>query len=311
MRETGHVGLKEPFAGLFTQGMVTHETYQSAGGQWLAPHEVQLTGEGEARSAALIGSGAPVKIGAIEKMSKSKKNIVDPDDIVAHYGADTARWFMLSDSPPERDVIWTSAGVEGAGRFVQRLWRMVNELADVSTPAGTRRPAELGEEAMALHRAAHKAAFAADRNLEALRFNVTVAGIYEFTNLLSAALAAKGNGQPDMRWALRQSAEFLVQMVGLMMPHLGEECWARLGYNTLLVDQPWPTIEEGLLVDDTITVAVQVNGKRRDELIVARDISAADLEAAALKLESVVRAIDGRPVRKVVVVPQRIVNVVA
>jgi len=307
MMETGHLHLKEPFEGLFTQGMVTHETYK-IGNRWLLPSEVRIEGEGDKRRAYEIATGQPVEIGSIEKMSKSKKNLVDPDDIISTYGADCARWFMLSDSPPERDVIWTEAGVSGASRFMQRVWRLIHELLPKAAPKGSPKPAEFCSEALALRRAAHKTLYRVGQNIENLRFNVAVAQIYEFTGTLQSAL---GHSGPGMDWAIREAAEFLVQMFGPMMPHLAEECWERLGYNTLLADQPWPAVEEVLLVDDTITIAVQVNGKRRDELTIARDASQAEIEAAALKLESVIRALDGRPVKKVIVVPQRIVNVVA
>jgi leucyl-tRNA synthetase len=309
MGATGHLKktLKEPFAALFTQGMVTHETYRSRNGQWLEPSEVRVEGEGAARTAVAMATGAPVAIGSVEKMSKSKKNIVDLDDFISQYGADTARWFVLSDSPPERDVIYTDVGVQGARRFVQRVWRMVEDGALAAPRRGTPPPAQFGPEADLLRRAAHKALNGVSQNIEALRFNVAVAQIYEFTNSLQAAAGRQGEG---LDWALREAVELLVQMIGPMMPHLAEECWARLGYNTLLADQPWPEVEAALLVDDTITIAVQVNGKRRDELTVARTATKEEIEAAALVLEPVARALAGRPVKKVIVVPQRIVNVV-
>jgi len=311
MRDTGHLDLAEPFGALFTQGMVIHETYKGVAGnlagQWLSPAEVQIDGEGGSRRAIHVESGTEVAIGPIEKMSKSKRNTVDPDDIIGHYGADCARWFMLSDSPPERDVQWTEAGVQGAGRFIQRIWRLTEEAATAGAPKGAPRPETFGPEALALRRAAHKALHRVAQNIEALRFNVAVAQIYEFASALQTALNQTGEG---LDWARREAAELLVQMVGPMMPHLAEECWARLGYNTLLADQPWPEADSALLVDDTITVAVQVNGKRRDELTISRDAGQAEIEAAALALEAVVRAIEGRPVKKVIVVPQRIVNVV-
>jgi leucyl-tRNA synthetase len=169
-------------------------------------------------------------------------------------------------------------------------------------------PESVGGEAAELRRAAHKALDAVARNIEGLRFNVAVAQIYEFTNVLSAALA---KSHQDLASALREGAEFLVQMIGPMMPHLAEECWARLGYNTLLANQPWPAVDPALLVDDCVTIAVQVNGKRRDELVIARNAAKEDIEAAALRLESVLRALEGRPAKKIIVVPQRIVNVVA
>ncbi|MGQ0674224.1 MAG: leucine--tRNA ligase [Hyphomicrobium sp.] len=308
--DTGHVtkNLREPFGALFTQGMVTHETYKSARGTWLLPSEVEVAAEGETRSAVEIATGEPVVVGSVEKMSKSKKNLVDPDDIIANYGADCARWFMLSDSPPERDVIWTEAGVAGAGRFIQRIWRLVDELAEKAAPRGTPMPAIFSAEATELRRATHRAIDAVGRSIEGLRFNVAVAQIYEFTNALSAA-TAKSN--EDMKAALREAAEGLVQLISPMMPHLSEECWQRLGYNTLLANASWPSVDPALLVDDSVTIAVQVNGKRRDELTIARSAGAKDVEAAALRLESVVRALEGRPPKKVIVVPQRIVNVVA
>ena len=314
--DTGHGSreLREPFGALFTQGMVTHETYKSAEGSWLLPSEVRFDGEGAGRTAVEITSGKPATIGSIEKMSKSKKNLVDPDDIIAGWGADCARWFMLSDSPPERDVVWTEAGIQGAGRFVQRAWRLVDEVARLAAPAGAPRPADFSAEGTELRRAAHKAVHAVGQSIEALRFNVAVAQIYEFTNVLSGHLAkSQGDGKTneDLAWALREAGELFVQIIGPMIPHLGEECWARLGYNTLLANQPWPAVESGLLVDDKITIAVQVNGKRRDELLIARDAKEDEVRAAALKLEAVVRALEGKEPKKVIVVPQRIVNVVA
>ena len=297
--------VKEPFAALFTQGMVTHETYKSESGAWLLPTEVALEGEGENRRATEIATGKPAMIGSIEKMSKSKKNLVDPDDIIAHWGADCARWFMLSDSPPERDVIWTEAGVQGAGRFIQRIWRLVNDIAERG-PGQAAAP-ECAQ-ATEIRRAAHKALDAVGRNIEALRFNVAVAQIYEFTNALSGAL---GKSNQDLDPALHECAEILVKMIAPMMPHLAEECWARLGYNTLLAKEPWPEADPALLVDDRVTIAVQVNGKRRGEITVARSATNAEVEAAALRLEPVAKVLEGRPAKKVIVVPQRIVNIVA
>ncbi|CAA2143171.1 leucine--tRNA ligase [Hyphomicrobium sp. ghe19] len=311
MCDTGHLSFatntREPFAALFTQGMVTHETYKSEDGLWLLPNEVRIEGEGANRRAAEISTGRPAAIGSIEKMSKSKKNLVDPDDIIAHYGADCARWFMLSDSPPERDVIWTEAGVAGAGRFIQRVWRIVEEIAETYPGEKGPKPDSFGPEALEVRKAAHRALDAVGRAIESLRFNVAVANIHEFSNVLHSALSKRG---PDVAWAVREAAELLIVMIGPMMPHLAEECWARLGYNTLVANEPWPAPEPELLVDDQVTIAVQVNGKRRDELVISRSAKSEEVEAAALQLGSVVRALDGRPPKKVIVVPQRIVNVV-
>ncbi len=313
MGATGHLqkNIAEPFEALFTQGMVVHETYRRSGvepPQWLLPTEVLFEGEGEARTATEIASGKPAIIGSIEKMSKSKKNLVDPDDIIAHYGADCARWFVLSDSPPERDVIWTEDGVKGANRFIQRVWRIVDDVAEIKGIKGDKIPAALSPEAMALRRTAHKTLHSVGQNIEGLRFNVAVAGLYELTNALAASLHKIGDDLPEV---VLEATEILVQLLGPMMPHLAEQCWERLGKHTLAADAPWPLADASLLVDDTATIAVQVNGKRRDELTVPRDISQDDLKALVLKLDTVAKAIDGKPVKKVIVVPQRIVNVVA
>jgi leucyl-tRNA synthetase len=311
MKATGHAGLDEPFAGLFTQGMVVHETYRTAAGEWVVPSEVKIESDGAQRRAQLASTGAPVEIGAIEKMSKSKKNTVDPDDIIASYGADTARWFMLSDSPPERDVEWTERGVQGAWRFVQRLWRLVGEAADIAPPASA--PASFGPEALALRKAAHSALAKVSADIEKLHFNVCVAHIYEFANAIQTSFGSlEGNGgvTPDYAWAVREAADILVRLFHPMMPHLAEECWAALGHTTLVAESSWPAVEAALLIEDTITLPVQVNGKKRAEVTVARTAENAEIEAAVLALDGVIRALEGKRPKKVIVVPQRIVNVV-
>ncbi len=308
MHKTGHVAIDEPFKGLFTQGMVTHETYKDVHGKWLLPEEVSR----KDGVAVHVTTGEPISIGAVESMSKSKKNVVDPDTIIAAYGADTARWFMLSDTPPERDIEWTAAGVDGAHRFLQRVWRLVRDAAAKGAKPGSPKPAAFGAEAEALRRAAHKAVAAVTGAIEKLRFNAAVAHIYELANALSAGLQAAGpQPAPDMAYALRESAELMARIAAPMVPHLAEEAWAELGQAGLVAEAPWPVPETALLLEETVTIAVQVNGKRRDELTIARDAPKEDIEAAALKLDNVVRAIGGRKIKKVVVVPQRIVNVVA
>jgi leucyl-tRNA synthetase len=309
MKATGHAGLDEPFRGLFTQGMVVHETYRGPDGAYVTPAEVTISGEGDQRRAVLKGSNQPVEIGSIEKMSKSKKNVVDPDDIIDTYGADTARWFMLSDSPPERDVIWTEAGVEGASRFVQRLWRIVGEIAVVSQGASA---ASFGEEATAVRRAAHQALAAVEADVERLAFNRCVAHIYTLANALAKTLDAVRGGTPapDMAAALGEAGSILVRLVAPMMPHLAEECWKALGGSGLVAEEPWPQVDTAILVEDTITLPVQVNGKKRADLTIPRDAAQKDIETAAIALDAVQKALEGRPVKKIIVVPQRIVNVV-
>jgi leucyl-tRNA synthetase len=249
-------------------------------------------------------------------MSKRKRNTIDPDDIIGSFGADTARWFMLSDSPPDGDVIWTEEGVQGVWRFVQRLWRVANEAAAFAAAAPAARPGAFSDAALGLRKASHGALARVSEDIEKLRFNRCVAHIYEFTNVLQAALADAGAtpapaSAPDLAWAVHEAAEILVQLFHPMMPHLAEECWAALGHRSLLAEQGWPVVESDLLLENTITLPVQVNGKKRADVTVARDAGNVDIEAAVLALDAVRRALDGKAPKKVIVVPQRIVNVVA
>jgi leucyl-tRNA synthetase len=310
MHKTGHVDMDEPFAGLFTQGMVVHETYRTKTGEWVEPAKVSIEGIGDARRAKLTATGEPIEIGSIEKMSKSKKNTVDPDDIIAAYGADTARWFMLSDSPPDRDVIWTEEGVQGAWRFVQRLWRLVGEIADVNAPA--ERPAQFGEQALTIRKAAHKALANVSEDIAKLRFNRCVAHIYECANALSDAIGRVDKApSPDLAWALREAGDILVCLFHPMMPHLAEECWQALGHTTLFSSEAWPKVEAALLVEALITLPVQINGKKRADVTVRREAGKDEIEAAVLALDTVQKALDGKIPKKVIIVPERIVNVVA
>jgi leucyl-tRNA synthetase len=297
LRRIGKIDIAEPFASLFTQGMVTHETYSRidpGNGQpiYFSPPEVTRSGEG----AVLKADQAPVDIGRVIKMSKSKKNVVDPDEIVAKYGADAVRWFMLSDSPPERDLPWSEAGIEGCARFVQRLWRLCNQYD----------AAAVGENP-ALDRKRDQTVAAIAGDIEALGFNKAVARIYELT-------AATEKAAPS---ASRSAAiRALLLVVAPMMPHLAEEAWAQIGGafaddRGLISQAQWPEVDPALLVDDEVTVAVQVRGKLRDTLTVAKGTAREELEALALASEKVQRALDGAMVKKVIVVPDRLVNVVA
>jgi leucyl-tRNA synthetase len=283
----GKLDVKEPFASLFTQGMVTHETYsREEGGRevFYSPGEVLRTADG-----ATLKDGAPLTIGRVIKMSKSKKNTVDPDEIVARYGADAVRWFMLSDSPPERDLPWSEAGIEGCWRFVQRLWRLFGQLDAGAT----------GED-KALARKTHQTIAAVAEDIEALAFNKAVARIYELTTATEKAAPSADRGG-----AIRA----ILLLVSPMMPHLAEEAWA-LGEAGLIADAPWPEADPALLVEDEVTIAVQHKGKLRDTLTVAKGASKEALEALALASEKVQRSLDGAEVRKVIVVPDRLVNIV-
>ena len=309
MHKTGHLGMDEPFKGMFTQGMVVHETYRDAIGDWVLPVDVALEGMGDGRRAKHATTGAAIEIGSIEKMSKSKKNVVDPDEIVKTYGADTARWFMLSDSPPERDVQWTEAGIEGAGRFQQRIWKLVHDSFELSgmAAAGETAAAEIEAIRKLIHRTVH----AVGEGIEGLRFNSAVAQIYELSNgLAKFAVALEAAPTTNGVATLNEGVGKLVQLVAPMMPHLAETCWVALGKSGMVADAAWPDIDPALLVDSNVTIAVQVNGKLRGQFTIAKGAPKDEAERQALSLDAVARMLDGKPPRKVIIVPDRIVNVV-
>jgi leucyl-tRNA synthetase len=320
MKATGHVGFDEPFAGLFTQGMVVHETYKGPDGHWVSPAEIVVTEADGTRTARMKDGSGSVEIGSIEKMSKSKKNTVDPSDIIAEWGADTARWFVLSDSPPDRDVIWTAAGVEGAHRFVQRVWRLIQAIA-----SETQAVPELTDtdilfiiksnltERLRFVKEVHKSIERTGNAIDTLRFNNAIAFIFSYVNQMEIYFRQSqsvGFDEID-RKLLKFSAEILVRLIAPMMPHLAEECWTELGRSGLVSQTPWPVADRSLVVDDTVTLPVQVNGRKRAELTIARDAGEATVREATLALDAVRAALDGKPPKKVIVVPQRIVNVVA
>ncbi len=278
--------MAEPFKGLFTQGMVTYETFRSADGRWLAPDEVDLV-DGEVIERA---TKAPAQRGRIEKMSKSKRNTIDPEPIVARYGADAVRWFMLSDSPPDRDLEWSESGIEGAARFVQRVWRLA------STDAAGQGADE------ALTRTLHRTVAGVGEALDGLQFNKAVAQLYELVNAIERARPTAARSE-----AIRT----LVRLAAPMAPHLAEECWAALGEQGMVVDARWPEHDAALLVEDQVTLAVQVNGKLRDTLSAPRGLDRAAAEALALSSDKVKRQLGGAAPRKVIVVPDRLVNIVA
>ncbi len=313
MRETGHVALKEPFKGLFTQGMVVHETYSVGEGlerEWVAPVDLRIEENDGTRRAFLLSNGQEAKIGSIEKMSKSKKNVVDPDDIIGSYGADTARFFVLSDSPPDRDVIWSESGVEGAHRFVQRVWRLLSEAAERLNSVASN-PAKEGE-GLAVSQIAHKTLKAVQGDLDKLAFNKAIARIYELVNALAAPLTNVAAGQGDAAFvaAVRNAAEILVQLIAPMTPHLAEECWSILGNEGLVAQAAWPQFDDALVAENEITLPVQINGKKRAELTIARDADQNAVQEAVLALDAVKAALDGQAPKKIIVVPLRIVNIV-
>ncbi|NNU79078.1 leucine--tRNA ligase [Halovulum dunhuangense] len=303
MQKTGHLPPKaaEPFTALFTQGMVTHETYSTPGPHgsriWHAPSDVIRTEKG-----ATLKDGTLVEIGPVTKMSKSKKNVVDPMDIIEQYGADTARWFVMSDSPPERDVEWTAAGADAAWKHLQRVWRLADEIGqsadDPSTPEG--------EEALALRRLTHRTIRDVTDGIETFAFNKSVARLYELTNAIAKADAAL----PGMAAARREAMLALTRMMMPMTPHLAEEVWERLGQPGLVSQSAWPQADPALLVEDSVTLPIQINGKRRAEITIPADADPKSVEATVLSDPKVQSYLQGKTPRKLIVVPGRIVNVV-
>ena len=297
MNVTGHLpeSAREPFDALFTQGMVTHAIYQSVGDNgrpvYHYPEDVDLR-DGKA---FLKDGGAEVEIIPSAKMSKSKNNVVDPLNIISSFGADTARWFVLSDSPPERDVEWTASGAEAASKHLSRVWSLSVKIAETDPQGG-------GEGDEELIRATHKAIFDVTQGVESFGFNAAIAKLYAFTNLLSKSKA----GKEAQRFAIMT----LAQLMAPMTPHLSEAIWEAQGGEGMIVTAPWPVAEEKYLVEDTVTLPVQVNGKRRAEIQVAKDADKAEVEAMALEMDAVQKALDGGTPKKVIVVPGRIVNVV-
>ncbi|WP_421855854.1 leucine--tRNA ligase [Oricola sp.] len=311
MRETGHLDLAEPFKGLFTQGMVVHETYRQGAGKeatWLSPAEIRLEEAGGKRQAFAVDTGEPVEIGGLEKMSKSKKNTIGPEDITQSYGADTARWFMLSDSPPDRDVEWNDRGAEGAHRFVQRIWRLVNSVTGKIEAGET---AGASDDAEALRRSAHKALKSVGEDFSRLAFNRAIARVHELVNEIAPSLESVAEGSPADRAAAHEVLAILVQLIAPVMPHLAEECWQSLEHEGMVAEASWPQFDPALVVDASISLPVQINGKKRGEIQVAKDAEKGDVENAALAADFVRQHLNGADPKKIIVVPNRIVNIVA
>ncbi|MGB1176532.1 MAG: leucine--tRNA ligase, partial [Candidatus Puniceispirillaceae bacterium] len=298
LRETGYLDLDEPFAGLMTQGMVCHQTFQDQQGKWLFPTEVERDGDDWRQ----IATGEAVTAGRIEKMSKSKRNVIDPELIISTYGADTARLFMLSDSPPERDMEWTESGVEGASRFLKRLYRMASD--ETVGPANATLPTA-GPSAD-LVRASHRAIKAISEDIEAFRFNKAVAQLYTLAN----AIAELRDNSPEGNAARRFGIETLTRLLAPMAPHVAEEMWQALGHETMLAASPWPEADAALVTESSVEIGVQVNGKLRDTVSLPRDAAEEEARAAALASAGVIRYLEGREPRKIIVVQNRIINVV-
>jgi leucyl-tRNA synthetase len=304
MKNTGHVSVDEPFAGLFTQGMVNHESYRSADNRWLYPEEVEKRPDG---TAVLRDTGEPVTVGRVEAMSKSRRNTIDPGAIIARYGADTARWFILSDNPPERDMEWTESGAAGAFRFTQRIFRLAEALDGVRAEM---KPDAFGPAGRTLRRTTHRCIAAVTDALETFAFNVAVARIYELANAITDAERAPP--EAGLPWARREAMETLVRLASPMMPHLAEEIYTRLYPDNghLVAELAWPEADPALLVAESVTIAVQVMGKLRGTIEAAPNAPADIVVAAAEADPNVAKALEGKRIVKRVHVPNRIVNFV-
>ncbi len=304
MKTCGYVDCEEPFLGLFTQGMVTHETYTGHNGKWLLPEEYEA-----------LADKSTAKIGPPIKMSKSKKNVVDPERIINTYGADAARLFILSDSPPERDLEWTESGIEGAWKYINKLHRMLSEHQDKLTASGTTMPKSFSDDALKLRQATHATIEGVSKSIEIFAMNKAVAQIRALSNTISEYCHPErsegSKNDASLNWSLRESYETLVKLFNPMMPHLAEELWSLLGHQTLLTQESWPIADETLLVRDTVTIGVQVNGKMRATINIAPDANEDAAREAALAQDNVQKAMDGKQIRKFIYVPGKIVNVVA
>lgn len=300
LSECGYMDTAEPFAGLYTQGMINHMTYKDKDGKWLYPKDVMKDASGN--WVLLAAPHSPVTAGRVEKMSKSKRNTIDPQDILDTYGADAARMFILSDSPPDRDLEWTESGLDGAWRFINRLHRLVtdNKNLILTAPVG-----EASEAAQKLQQKAHQTLAKVGSDIEAFHMNKAVARLRELTNMIEAFQPASGD-----TGLYREAVEFALRGLNPMIPHITEELWAELGHTTLLAQTSWPTINPAFLVEDSVTIGVQINGKLKATITLPIDAPAAEAEKLALSDSGVIRALEGKAVRKVIVVPNRIVNVV-
>jgi len=311
MRQTGHLDIKEPFDGLFTQGMVCHETFALPDGTWVAPQNVIRKGD---KAFLKADETTKLTIGAAEKMSKSKKNVIDPSDIIARYGADTARWFILSDSPPDRDIQWTQAGIEGAFRFMQRIWRLVDDLADKIGDGKTDNYKPQAEQTDRLYQFTHQTIARVTDDLEQFAFNRAVARLYELYNLLADVATNNKDKQqtltPAKAASLHHSLTCFTQMLAPFIPHLAEHCWARLGHKGLVANATWPRADENVLTDDYVTLPIQINGKRRAEIRIAKSMGEESIEKTVLALPKIKQAIGDKPIRKIIIVPNRIINIV-
>tara|TARA_R110002126_G_scaffold13118_7_gene57310 strand:+ start:219210 stop:221783 length:2574 start_codon:yes stop_codon:yes gene_type:complete len=299
----GYTDVKEPFKALYTQGMVNHATYKDESGKWVFPNDVMKQDDGSFTHA---NTGEKITEGAVIKMSKSKKNVIDPQEIMDSYGADSARLFILSDSPPDRDLEWSESGLEGAWRFINKLHRTTHDFIDQKHNLTADAPSGLSDESKALRGLTHKTASQIKADITNFHMNKAVARCRELYNAITSFKTASN----DDNWAVKEALEYLIRMMNPMIPHVTEQLWQDFGHQNKLYDAPWPVTDESLIVEDTVNIAVQVNGKLRATIKLPKDIEKSDAEEQALSEPAVRRALEGKTIRKVIVVPGRVVNVV-
>ncbi|MDI9638177.1 class I tRNA ligase family protein [Geitlerinema splendidum] len=303
LKVCGYWTLSEPFKNLLTQGMVCHETYRDQTGSWLYPHEVEKQ---EGRFVKL-SDGSPVTVGRSEKMSKSKFNVVPAAKIVEEYGADTARLFMLSDSPPERDFEWTEAGIEGSWRYINKLWRLVtSHLPEIKTIKREELPSQLTPNALKIQKLTHKTLFHVTQDIERFHYNRYIARLREFSNSLEEFLPS----DPSEWWALNEALHILVLIISPALPHLAEALWEELGYPPFVINQPWPKAEAEYLTEDKVTLAIQVNGKMRGTFEISPHLDEEEARALILDLPFVKSQIQDKVIKKFIYIQGKIANVV-
>jgi len=294
--------ISEPFKGLFTQGMVCHETYKNKNNEWIYPDEV-IEKKGEIKH---IKSEEKIIKGPSESMSKSKKNTIDPEKIISEYGADSARWFMLSDSPPERDINWSEAGIQGSWRFCQKIWSLIQSNIDVFKIQTNAAPLDLSDKSLQLQREIHNILSQVTNSIEKFQMNVSVAKIYEMVNHLSKFNSEK----PADKFIIKESLEILIRIIEPMTPHLAEECWAIIGKTTVLTSEPWPEVKQDLLVKENTTIIIQVNGKKRGELTIGMNSSKDEVMQESMKIKNIADFLKDKKIIKKIFVANKILNLV-
>ena len=303
LNKTEQIKFKEPFSGLFTQGMVCHETYKSKSGEWIYPSDLYE----KDKKYFLKVSDEEIVRGPIESMSKSKKNVVDPENIIDEYGADTARLFMLSDSPPERDINWSLSGINGAWKFTQKFWRTVSNSKNIFNINIQNKPDKFDQISISFRKKIHKYLKLITNSIENFQMNVAVAKIHEMNNELTSFIP----DNESQKWAKKEALNILLRVAEPMMPHLAEECWKQIGNSKSIIEIPWPLYEEALITEDEALIIIQINGKKKAEIHVVNNMEEKHVYNAALNLENIQNIITSETIiKKKIFIPNKILNIV-